>query len=365
MRTCVFGLAVCLAVATALAGHWASGQDRLALLPPVDFNLEEDLFANEPISDADPAAVAPSQGPARRPGQSPFGSSAPVSLGGFWAPAVDVSGQPTTLGMNAQFARVAAPLVTPQEGGPLWLGIAKFGRLELATDAILPNSLQPVPDQLWLVETGFMHVRPLADGATVGGTFLFGSASDRPYAAGRDLTLMAIAFYNRPAKNDRDEWNFSLFYSPTSQLPYPLPGLAYVWRPDATFEAKIGVPAAIEYRPDDDWTFTANYFPLVNFAATARRRLSERLSFLAYYRTDTQIFFLADRLLDDERFYVFDQRAAAGLEQTLGRGFALELTAAYLFDRSLFQGTNFTSGRTDVVAFDPGLGLSLQLLWRR
>jgi hypothetical protein len=361
-----FGCVVrCFAVVAAL-GSGAAGEDRLALLPPVDFNLEEDLFANEPISDADPAAAAaPSLGPPRRPAQAPYGSSAPVSLGGIWAPAVDVSGQPTTLAMNAQFARVAAPLVTPQEGGPLWLGIAKFGRLELATDAILPNSLQPVPDQLWLVETGAMHVRPLANGATVGGTFLFGSASDRPYAAGRDLTLMAIAFYNRPAKNERDEWNFSLFYSPTSQLPYPLPGLAYVWRPDATFEAKIGVPAAIEYRPDDDWTFTANYFPLVNFAATARRRLGDRLAFLAYYRTDTQIFFLADRLLDDERFYVFDQRAAAGLEQTLGRGFALELTAAYLFDRSLFQGTNFTSGRTDVVAFDPGLGLSLQLLWRR
>jgi hypothetical protein len=62
---------------------------------------------------------------------------------------------------------------------------------------------------------------------------------------------------------------------------------------------------------------------------------------------------------------VFDQRAAAGLEHALAKGFSLELTAAYLFDRQLFQGTNFTSGRTDVVAFDPGLGLSLQLLWRR
>jgi hypothetical protein len=29
------------------------------------------------------------------------------------------------------------------------------------------------------------------------------------------------------------------------------------------------------------------------------------------------------------------------------------------------QGTNFLSSRTDFVAFDPGLGLSLQLLWRR
>jgi hypothetical protein len=41
------------------------------------------------------------------------------------------------------------------------------------------------------------------------------------------------------------------------------------------------------------------------------------------------------------------------------------MTASYIFDRQLFQGTNFLSGRTDFVAFDPGLGLSLQLLWRR
>ena len=250
-------------------------------------------------------------------------------------------------------------------GEPIWIGIAKFGRLELATDAILPDSGQPIPNQLWLVETGFMHIRPLANGGTLGGTFLFGSASDRPYAAGRDLTLVTIGFYNRPAKNERDEWSYSIFYSPTSQLPYPLPGMAYVWRPSETFEAKIGVPPAVEYRPTEDWTFSVNYFPLVNFNATARRRLSDQLSLLAYYRTDTEIYFLADRAQDNERFYVFDQRAAVGLEQSLARGFALELTASYLFDRKLFQGENFTSGRTDVVQFDPGLGLSLQLLWRR
>jgi hypothetical protein len=103
----------------------------------------------------------------------------------------------------------------------------------------------------------------------------------------------------------------------------------------------------------------------VNFNATARRRLADGLSLIAFYRSDTEIYFLADRLQDDQRFYVFDQRAAVGLERTLGRGFALEATASYIFDRQLFQGTNFLSGRTDFVAFDPGLGLSLQLLWRR
>jgi hypothetical protein len=222
-----------------------------------------------------------------------------------------------------------------------------------------------VPDQLWLIETGVTHIRPQDDGGTLGGTFLFGSASDRPYAAGRDLTLMAILFMNRPAKRPDDEWSFSLFYSPTSQLPYPLPGIAYIWRPSDAFEAKVGVPAGLEWRPTDDWTLSVNYFPLVNVNATARRRLTDGLSFVAFYRTDTEIYFLADRANDKERFYVFDQRAAVGLEQSLGRGFTLEFMASYLFDREIFQGTNFSSGRTDVVTFEDGLGLGLQLLWRR
>ena len=355
-RTPVLRLAACIA----LWGTAAGGQDRIASLPPIDFNLDQDSFANEPLSDADPEVVAP-----RRKSGAPFGSSAPFTIGGFWAPAVAVEGQSARLGINAEYARVSAPLGIPVEGKPIWIAIAKFGRLELATDAILPDSSQPVPDQLWLVETGFMHIRPLESGGTLGGTFLFGSASDRPYAAGRDLTLMAIGFHNRPARNDRDEWSFSVFYSPTSQLPYPLPGIAYVWRPDETLEAKIGVPPAIEWRPTEDWTFSANYFPLVNFNATARRRLADGLFLLAYYRSDTEIYFLADRLRDDERFYVFDQRAAVGLERVLGRGFSLEFLGSYLFDRQLFQGTNFSSGRIDQVRFDPGLGLSLQLLWRR
>ena len=344
-----------------LAAQDDRGPDDISLveyLPPVTtFGIDGN---EEPV--VVPDAVPPA---AARTPSSQFRQTSPFALGGFWSPAVPVQGQPAVLAMNGQFARVSVPLVRPVEGKPLWIGIAKFGRLELATNAILPDSGQPIPDQLWLVETGGMHIRPLADGGTIGGTFLLGSASDRPYAAGRDLTLMAIGFYNRPAANERDEWNFSIFYSPTSQLPYPIPGVAYLWRPNEAFEAKIGVPAGIEYRPNDDWSFSVGYTPLVNVNAIARRRLGEHLSAIAFYRTDTEIYFLADRLRDDERFYVFDQRAAVGLERVVSNGFALEVTANYLFDRKLFQGTNFTSGRTDVVNFDPGLGLSAQLLWRR
>ena len=66
------------------------------------------------------------------------------------------------------------------------------------------------------------------------------------------------------------------------------------------------MPPAIEWRPDDDWTVSVNWFPLVNLNATVRRRLDESFSLVAFYRTDTQIYFLADRTRNDERFFVFD-----------------------------------------------------------
>ena len=31
--------------------------ERIALLPPIEFNLEEDIFSNEPLSDIDPSAT--------------------------------------------------------------------------------------------------------------------------------------------------------------------------------------------------------------------------------------------------------------------------------------------------------------------
>lgn len=349
---------------------WSAGDDALPIpLPPVD-----DAFLPasviEPIESLDPGGAEgndgwppPSRddGPSRRAPRRP----PPVSLGASWLAPAAVSGQPARLAIDAEFARVGVPLVMPVEGKPTWIGIGRFGRVGLATGAILPDSGMPVPAQLWLVETGVTHVRPRDDGSTIGGTVLVGSASDRPFAAFRDLTAMAILFASRPAANGRDDWNASLFYSPTSQLPFPLPGLAYVWRPYAGVEAKLGLPAGLEWAPDDDWSLSLGYTPLVNATAVLRRRLPAGFSAVALYRTDTEIFFLADRTDNQERFYLFNQRVAVGLERILAGGFALEATADYVFDRSLFQGTSFFSGRTDVLAIAPGAGLTLQLLWRR
>ena len=266
--------------------------------------------------------------------------------------------------MNMQSVNVGFPLWQPADFGQL-VGIASFERLELSGGGMLPGTMMGVPSQLWSLQLGTMHTRQYDNGWNGGGMFLFGSASDRPFAALRDMTFTAALFASRPARNERDSWNVSLSYSPTSQLPYPLPGLAYVWRPSPQFEAAIGLPASLTYRPTEQYVLALSYVPLTNFSARAARTFDSGWSLYSAYQIYNETYLLADRVETRERFYVFDQRVSVGLERPLKFGFSLDCAALYMFDRQLFQGVNFSSSRQDVLRFDPGVGLNALLVWKR
>ena len=60
-----------------------------------------------------------------------------------------------------------------------------------------------------------------------------------------------------------------------------------------------------------------------------------------------------------------DQRLTLGTQRELGRGWSLDLSAAYVFDRQIFQAEKFSGTRRDELAIDPGPAGMLQLLWTR
>ena len=332
-------------------------------LPALDIEALEAIPPGEAAAADEPVAPRRPGGPGGMGG--PMAGKAPFTMRGFWAPPTYVDGQNTTLGMNMESVNVGFPLLRPKPGRGMWLGLANFSRLELSTSAVLPGANLDVPNQLWALQVGTMHTRQFDNGWTAGGMFMFGSASDRPFAALRDMTLTAALFANRPARNQRDSWNYSLFYSPTSQLPYPLPGLSYIWRPSPKFEASIGVPASLKYRPTEQFTLSLSYIPLTNFSARAQHEFKSGWSLYSAYQVYDDTYFLADRVNTRERFYIFDQRVSIGVERALAYGLAIDFAALYMFDRQIFQGVNFSSDRQDVLRFDPGVGLNAQLLWRR
>jgi hypothetical protein len=288
----------------------------------------------------------------------------PLQIGLFWTPDAGVSGQAAELETTGIRGNLAFPLRIAPDGSGVWLATTALEYWQLNTAAILSDSQIPVPDELWKASLGTLYFHRFDDGRRIGGLFSIGSASDRPFDDIRDMTLTSLAFYEVP-RGPRDAWNFSLFYSPTSQLPYPIPGFAYVWRPNPQLTANIGIPFSLRYRPSDAWSFSADYRPLTDVRLRAERTLVEKWKFYAGYEVTNETFWLAERIQSKDRLYFFDERAVLGVERRLPAGFRLDLSAAYLFDRQIFQAESFFGNRRDELHLAPGLGLSMMLLWAR
>lgn len=290
------------------------------------------------------------------------GDRAPFTARLWWIPQQDLKNQPADLAMNGEELEFAFPVRIDADG--IWLAMGAVQRLEISTSAVLPDSGLPVPDQLWDIEVGTMHLRKLANGGRAGVMLRVGSPSDQPFGDLRDMTVTLLGFLMVPS-GPRDAWSFSLFYSPTGQIIWPIPGVAYVWRPNDQFQANLGIPFSLEYRPTETLTITAAYRPLNHVQVLVRQALGESWSIYGGYRTVNKTFLLADRLDHRERTYIFDHRLMLGTQLELGRGWSLDVSAAYVFDRQMFQARKFSGSRRDELRIDPGVAGTIQLLWTR
>jgi hypothetical protein len=178
------------------------------------------------------------------------------------------------------------------------------------------------------------------------------------------MTVVLLGFLTVPS-GERDAWSFSLFYSPTGQIVFPIPGIAYVWRPNPRFQADLGIPFAMEYRPTDSLSLSASYRPLNDIRVLLRQSLGASWSVYGGYETVNDTYWLADRENDRERTYVFDQRLTLGLQRKLGGRWTLDVSAAYVFDRQIFLAEKFSGSRRDELRIEPGVGGTIQLLWTR
>lgn len=329
-----------------------------------------DSVAGSVLLDEEAMLFAPQAQPAVAPRRrdegmgGPGQDRSPLKLGAVWVPSRSVRGQPGELSLTGLRASLAFPLYMEPTGRSIWVAMTSLEHLELGGTAVLPDSGVPLPAELWKLSLGTLHSRELDNGWRAGYMVNVGSASDQPFAGIRDMTVMALGFLNVPT-GETDAWNFSLFYSPTSQLPFPIPGVAYVWRPSEQLTANIGVPFSLRYQPTEAFTFTASYMPLTNVALRASQNLGAAWNLYASYQVVNETYWLSERENTDDRLYLFDQRVTVGLERPLAFGFCLDLSVAYLFDRSIFQAESFSDDRHDVLRIDAGPAANLMIRWSR
>lgn len=276
----------------------------------------------------------------------------------IWTPAVPVQGQATDFELIRQDFSFTHPLwKDPLNALSLTGGV----RNELIdTDAILPNTGQGVPSELWGVNLGLRYNRQLDDGWITGGGVSIGSASDHPFATIHEVNVGMNAMLRIP-QGEHNAWLLTLSYSPMGELAFPVPGVAFSWNPSPQFHANIGLPLMVIWRPTDEWQFQASYMLLRTVHVKAQYRITHWLSAFAAYDWSNESYMLLDSPDVNDRFFMYDQRASLGLQTSFLQHFTASVSSGFIFDRYMFEGTSSTATNADRVYLGNGPFAALNL----
>jgi Domain of unknown function (DUF6268) len=347
------------------AREWFAEEDaaiRFDLLTLDDSELSEDDAVPLPDEGLEPDGSRRKIDPGLDVMGPPGKDRSPFMSKMYGIPNQDVKSQSERWSQSGEQVSIAAPFYIATGGGNIWLATGTVDHLAVDTNAIFLDSQFAVPEHLWKILGGVMNFRDLDNGWKTATILKVGSVSDQPFASIRDMTVTVIGSLEIPFR-ERDAWNFSLYYSPTSQLPFPLPGLAYVWRPSDQLRANIGIPFSWQYQPTETFSVVGSYFPITDVNLMARQQLSENWTVYGGYQIVNDAYWLNERLDDNERLYLFDQRLTIGLQRKLVLGFSMDVSGGYVFDRRVFQAEGFSDSRRDEIEIDPGAMGAVQLSW--
>ncbi|MDB5311131.1 MAG: hypothetical protein JWO38_5333 [Gemmataceae bacterium] len=300
-------------------------------------------------------------------GAAGFLAGPPVPFASYratWYPDQPVSGQGTKLGYLQEDFLASAPVFLTKTDQ---LTVRASVRNEaFNTGAVLPDSARAFPDALWNVQTGLNYTHRFDNNWVAGGMLNLGSASDKPFHSIDEMTIGGGGFLRVPS-GDRNAWLFTLSYSPTGQIAFPVPGVAYFYQPSDRFYATIGLPLQINYRPIDDLMLDFSYMLLTNMHAGATYRVSSispRLFLHGGFDWKNESYFLADRTDRQERLFYYDKTLSAGTRYNFNRSMFLDLTCGYAFDRYYFTGRSLSDSHHDRVDVGAGPFAAIQFQGR-
>jgi hypothetical protein len=263
-------------------------------------------------------------------------------------------------GQDVEFSLVQQEFTTSgrvwnDDDNEVWLnGGLRFQ--EIHTEALLPDSGNPFPDELWDVSVGGVYRHYLDPRTFLGGAVSIGSASDHPFQTSQEIVETITVFFRMPS-GERDAWFFFLSYSNNREYAnsYPFPGVEYFYNPSWEFHAMVGFPMdSLEWRPEEDLSFRLSYTLIHNIHALVTYRLADPIRLYAGFDWSTQGYLLADRPDPSDRFFYDEKRVKAGVKITVVEGLTIDLSGGYAFGRSYWESQHGLRQKFDRVEVQSG-----------
>lgn len=278
----------------------------------------------------------------------------------WWFPERDVKGQNAQLSSLRQELDVPIPILL--EKTDLFGATFRVRNRHAFTDAVLPDTGNPYPKNLWDISFGLGYLHRFENGWSAGLLPRIGSASDQPFHSGRELNFSAVGFVRAPAYREGDFWNFSVFYFPNSQIRFPIPGIAYEYNPDPSLKLSLGIPLSVRWRFAEQWQFDFGYRPVTQITTRLTWEPQPGLRAYAGFEWDTEGYYLAGRLDRQDSFFLQEKRLPIGTRFNILPQLTLDLSGGYAFDRHDGVGHNSLDYRYDRVNIRPGGYISAWLL---
>lgn len=276
-----------------------------------------------------------------------------------------VEGQDTHLGLTQHNFTFVTPLF--QNSRDEWSVAARLRYQNYDTEAVLPDSGQRLPQELWDARAGLSYRHKFDNQWTLGGNVTLGSASDKPFHSEDELVVRAIGLLRIP-RGERDAWLLTLSYTSDGEIfgirHVPVPGLAYFYNPNDSFKAVIGLPfTSVEYRPFRPLTLEASYLPPRTGRARATWVVFAPLRLFVGFDADHDSYFLADRGDPDDQLFYYEKRVTGGIRFDL-RHVGIEVTGGYVFDRFYFEGERYSERNENRFKVDSGTFVAVRLGFR-
>jgi hypothetical protein len=258
------------------------------------------------------------------------------------SPDQPVAGQPAELGFVQHDFSLSVPFL--QSATDEWAGSVRVRDQEFATGAVLPDTGERFPDELWNVRIGTSYRHRFESGWIGAFTFTLGSPSDRPFASWDEMEVSATALLRVPAR-ERDAWIFFLNYGSNREfLPHiPIPGLGYAYHPNDQLEAIVTTGLiSLQYKPIDTLTLSALYIAVRTVDIRLTYQLFRPVRLWIGFDWTNDRYLRAERADADDRLFYYEKRIRGGAIIGLARWAFVDVTGGYSFDRFYFEGEGYS-----------------------
>jgi hypothetical protein len=273
-----------------------------------------------------------------------------------------VGGQPADLGLIQHDFTLTGPV--SQSATDEWGASVRIRAQDFDTRAVLPDTGESFPDELYNIRFGTSYRHRFPTGWTAGGYLMVGSPSDRPFASMDEVEINATVFLSVPARQ-RDAWLFFLNYSNIREFLEDIPvvpGFGYAYRPSEEFTAVIttGI-ASVQYRPTEKLTLIASYVAIRTVDARIIYQIFRPVRLWVGFDWGSERYLRADRRDSDDRLFYHEKRVRVGAIIGLARQFYIDVTGGYAFDRFYFEGESYSDRHDNRIDVGDGPFAALRL----